>query len=73
MPVVAGNLLRLKNAGQIGAIKVHPKNPDIVYAAAIGQPFKQNTERGLFKSIMEKLEKILHISDKIGIVDMEFL
>ena len=41
----------LKSAGQIGAIKVHPKNPDIVYAAAIGQPFKQNTERGLFKSI----------------------
>ncbi len=64
----------LKSAGQIGAIKVHPKNPDIVYAAAIGQPFKQNTERGLFKSIDggKNWEKILYISDKIGIVDMEF-
>jgi len=64
----------LKSTGQIGAIKVHPKNPDIVYAAAIGQPFKQNTERGLFKSIDggKNWEKILYISDKIGIVDMEF-
>ena len=64
----------LKGAGQIGAIKVHPKNPDIVYAAAIGQPFKQNTERGLFKSIDggKNWKKILYISDKIGIVDMEF-
>ena len=64
----------LKSAGQIGAIKVHPKNPDIVYAAAIGQPFKHNTERGLFKSIDggKNWKKILYISDKIGIVDMEF-
>ncbi len=64
----------LKGAGQIGAIKVHPKNPDIVYAAAIGQPFKQNSERGLFKSIDggKNWKKILYISDKIGIVDMEF-
>ena len=64
----------LKSAGQIGAVKVHPKNPDIVYAAAIGQPFKQNTERGLFKSIDggKNWKKILYISDKIGIVDMEF-
>tara|TARA_A100001011_G_scaffold230424_1_gene238519 strand:+ start:4374 stop:7367 length:2994 start_codon:yes stop_codon:yes gene_type:complete len=64
----------LKSAGQIGAIKVHPENPDIVYAAAIGQPFKQNTERGLFKSIDggKNWKKILYISDKIGIVDMEF-
>ena len=59
----------LKSAGQIGAIKVHPENPDIVYAAAIGQPFKQNTERGLFKSIDggKNWKKILYISDKIGI------
>ena len=48
---VSWEFIGLKSAGQIGAIKVHPKNPDIVYAAAIGQPFKQNTERGLFKSI----------------------
>ena len=71
---VSWEFIGLKSAGQIGAIKVHPKNPDIVYAAAIGQPFKQNTERGLFKSIDggKNWKKILYISDKIGIVDMEF-
>ena len=64
----------LENSGQIGAIKVHPKNPNIVYAAAIGQPFNSNIERGLFKSsdAGKSWSKILFISDKIGIVDVEF-
>ena len=65
--------LGLDDSGQIGAIKVHPQNPSIVYAAAIGQPFKSNNERGLFKSIDggESWNKILYISDEIGIVDIE--
>ena len=65
--------LGLDNSGQIGAIKVHPQNSSIVYAAAIGQPFKSNNERGLFKSIDggESWNKILYISDQIGIVDIE--
>ena len=65
--------LGLDNSGQIGAIKVHPQNSNVVYAAAIGQPFKSNNERGLFKSIDggESWNKILYISDEIGIVDIE--
>ena len=31
----------LQNVGQIGAVETHPENPDIVYVAAIGQPFNQ--------------------------------
>ena len=63
--------LGLDDSGQIGAIKVHPQNSNVVYAAAIGQPFKSNNERGLFKSIDggESWNKILYISDQIGIVD----
>jgi photosystem II stability/assembly factor-like uncharacterized protein len=66
--------LGLEDSGQIGAIKIHPNNPNIVYAAAIGQPFKSNIERGLFKSSDggKSWSKILFISDKIGIVDIEF-
>ena len=66
--------LGLEDTGQIGAIKIHPENSDIVYAAAIGQPFKSNNERGLFKSLDggNSWNKILFISDKIGIVDIEF-
>src|SRR5205814_2668268 len=38
--------LGLRNAGQIGSIVVHPTNPDVAYAAAVGNPFKPNSERG---------------------------
>lgn len=63
----------LEKVGQIGAVKIHPENPNIVYVAAIGQPFKPNQERGLFKTINggKTWKKILFISEKIGIVDIE--
>ena len=64
----------LKNTGQIGAVKINPNNHKIVYAAAIGIPFSPNSERGLYKTTDggETWKKILFISDKIGIVDIEF-
>ena len=40
----------LKDAGQIGSILVHPKNPDVVWLAALGSPFGPNEERGIFKT-----------------------
>ena len=36
----------LYNAGQIGSVRIHPANPDIVWAAAQGNTFKSNAERG---------------------------
>src|SRR4026209_2096574 len=35
----------LYNAGQIGAVRIHPTNPDIVWVAAMGDAFKTNDER----------------------------
>ena len=32
----------LKDSGQIGAIVIHPTNPDIVWLAALGSPFRPN-------------------------------
>ncbi|MGQ0735361.1 MAG: WD40/YVTN/BNR-like repeat-containing protein, partial [Acidobacteriota bacterium] len=40
----------LKESGQVGGLRVHPTNPDIVWAAALGSPFGPNDERGIFKT-----------------------
>ncbi|MFI5238444.1 MAG: WD40/YVTN/BNR-like repeat-containing protein, partial [Gemmatimonadales bacterium] len=40
----------LRDAGQIGAVRIDPTNPDIVYVAAIGNTFTTNTERGVFRT-----------------------
>ena len=64
----------LENVGQIGAVEIHPNDPNTIYVAAIGQPFKNNQERGLYKSVDggKSWDKILYLSDSIGIVDVEF-
>ena len=40
----------LPNAGRIGRIVVHPKNPDIVYVAASGRLYSENPDRGVYRS-----------------------
>jgi photosystem II stability/assembly factor-like uncharacterized protein len=64
----------LKETGHIGAVEVHPTNPDIVYVAAIGQAFGTNEERGIFrtKDGGKNWDKILYHSDSIGFSDLEF-
>jgi len=41
----------LKESHHIGRMVIHPKNPDIVYVAALGHLYSENDERGLFKTI----------------------
>ncbi len=38
-------------ADAIANIEVHPSNPDIVYFSAMGNPFKPNKERGVYRSV----------------------
>jgi photosystem II stability/assembly factor-like uncharacterized protein len=40
----------LKESQHIGRIVIDPKNPDIVYVAALGHLYSENPERGLFKT-----------------------
>lgn len=40
----------LKETQSIARVVVHPKNPDIVYVAAVGHLFGPNKERGVFKT-----------------------
>ncbi len=36
----------LQDTYHIGAVRIHPKNPDIVYVAALGHQFAPNDQRG---------------------------
>lgn len=65
----------LKNVGQIGAVEIDPTNHNIVWVAAIGNAFKANEERGIYKTIDggKHWEKVLHISNKVGFSDLELL
>ena len=65
----------LPNVGQIGAVEIDPRNHNIVWVAAIGNAFKSNPERGIYKTTDggKNWEKVLFISDKVGFADLEFL
>ena len=62
----------LKGTEHIGRMAVHPTNPDIVYVAAMGNLWKPNEERGLYKTTDggKTWKKILYVSDKAGAVDI---
>jgi photosystem II stability/assembly factor-like uncharacterized protein len=40
----------LKNSKHVLRIRIHPKNPDVVYAAVLGDLFKSSEERGVYRS-----------------------
>ena len=63
----------LYNAGQIGAVRIHPTNPDIVWVAAGGDIFKPNDDRGVFKTTDggQTWRKVLFVSDSVGAMDVE--
>ena len=66
------SFIGLNDTEHISRIRIHPKNPDIVYFAALGNLWKPNKERGLYKSIDggKSWKKILYVSDKAGVGDV---
>jgi len=62
----------LTDSRQIGKIRIHPQNPDLVYVAALGHVYGTNTERGVFRSKDggKTWEKILYKDEKTGAVDI---
>ncbi|MBK8148749.1 MAG: glycosyl hydrolase [Acidobacteria bacterium] len=64
----------LGDSRQIGRIRVHPKNPDIVYVAAMGHLWGPNQERGVFRSKDggKTWDKILFKSAEAGAFDLSF-
>jgi len=62
----------LRDIGQIGQLKIHPKNPDIAYVAALGNPFAWGPERGVYrtKDGGKTWQKVLFINDQTGAVSI---
>ena len=62
----------LPDAGQIGAIRIHPKNPDIAYAAVLGNPFAFGPQRGVYRTRDggRTWQKVLFINNETGAVSL---
>jgi photosystem II stability/assembly factor-like uncharacterized protein len=62
----------LKNSRHIPRMKVHPKNPDIVFAGVMGDLYKPTQERGVYKSIDggANWKKVLFSNENAGVVDL---
>jgi photosystem II stability/assembly factor-like uncharacterized protein len=63
----------LYGAGQIGAVRIHPTNPNIAWVAAYGDAFKRNSDRGVFKTTDggSTWRKVLFVNDGVGAMDVE--
>jgi len=64
----------LPDTHAIGRVIVNPKNPDIVFVAALGHPFADNTERGIFRTQDggKTWQKVLYKDAKSGGIDITF-
>ncbi len=64
----------LMNTRQIARVKVNPKNPDIVYVAALGHVWAPNEERGIYKTIDggKTWKQVFTRGPKAGAIDLVF-
>jgi photosystem II stability/assembly factor-like uncharacterized protein len=62
----------LTDTRQIPRLRVHPRNPDIAYAAALGHVFGPNEERGVFRTTDggKSWSKVLDRGNKAGAIDL---
>ena len=62
----------LEKTGRIGRIVVHPTNPNIVYAAALGHTYGPQQDRGVYKTVDGGLtwERIFFVDENTGAADI---
>jgi len=62
----------LENTRHIHRVIIDPTNPDIVYVGAIGSPWGEHPERGVFKTTDggKTWNKILFANNKTGVADL---
>ncbi len=62
----------LEKTRHIHRIKIDPMNPNTVYVGAIGSPWGEHPERGVFKTTDggATWEKVLFVNNKTGVADL---
>ncbi len=62
----------LEKSNHIPRVRVHPDNPDIVYAAVLGDLFKDTKERGVYKSTDggKTWRQTLFVNERSGAIDL---
>ncbi|MFA9453635.1 MAG: WD40/YVTN/BNR-like repeat-containing protein, partial [Candidatus Aminicenantaceae bacterium] len=65
-------LVGLDSFLQIGKLQIHPQDPDVVYAAVLGNIFGPGPERGVYRTTDggQTWEKVLFLDDKTGCIDL---
>ena len=71
----AGNTWRhmgLDETKHIGRILIHPRNPDVVYVAAVGDLWAPNEERGVYRTQDggQTWERVLYVDQNTGAIDL---
>ncbi len=68
------NNIGLKDTRHIGAVIVHPTNPDIAFVAAQGHAYGPNVDRGVFRTRDggKTWDKVLYLNDRTGAIDVVF-
>lgn len=63
----------LESTQHIGRIAIDPRNPQVVYVAAVGHLWGANPERGLYKSLDggKNWMKVLFVNPDTGVVDVK--
>ncbi|HZE22624.1 MAG TPA: glycosyl hydrolase, partial [Blattabacteriaceae bacterium] len=64
----------LKDTQHIGALIIDPRNPNIVFVAALGHAYGQNEQRGVFRTTDggTNWQKVLYKDNKTGAIDVVF-
>ncbi len=64
----------LENTRQIGRIIVDPKNPNVVFVAALGHAYAANPDRGVYRSRDggATWQKVLFKNEDVGAIDLNF-
>lgn len=62
----------LGDTRHVPRIRIHPKDPETVYAAALGHLYGPNKERGVFKSTDggKTWKQVLFVNEEVGAVDL---
>ena len=62
----------LPESRHIPRVRIHPRDPDLVYAAVLGHLFGPNPERGVYRSRNggRTWERILFVNENAGAVDL---